>query len=158
MSADVLSVCKFYQNGFCKFKEHCRKKHEDKVCDMLNYCRDKTCQESHPQLCRSFSKYKTCRHEEKCAYLHRDDLDPKNKIIEAMTMLLMKHEQDIIHLLEEVKSLKLSNESMSSEAQQEGEKDINAMKETKSSKDLEKNEALEEENVDKTSDTVTIQL
>ena len=110
MSAQVLNICKFYQNGYCKFKQHCRKKHEDKVCDKLNDCTDKTCRERHPKLCRSFSKYKTCRHDMTCAYLHREDPNPQNEIIEAMTMILMKHEQDILNLVEGVKALELFNE------------------------------------------------
>ena len=145
MSAEVPSVCKYYQNGYCKFNLHCRNKHEHKVCDKINDCRDKTCQERHPKLCRGFSKYKTCRHEENCAYMHREDPNPQSKIIEAMTMLLMKHEKDIVNLVEEVKALKLSNEKITAEVSQKGDKYTKTMEKTKSKKDLEKDEALEAE-------------
>ena len=57
-----------------------QKKHEDKVCYKLNDCTDKTCQERHPKLCRSFSKYKTCRHDMTCAYLHREDPNPQSRM------------------------------------------------------------------------------
>ena len=131
MSAEGLRICKLYQNGYCKFKQHCRKKHENKVCDKLNDCKDKTCPERHPKVCGSFSKYKTCRHEEKCTYLHREDPNPHDKIIEAMTMLLMKHEQEIIHLVEEVKALTLYNERMTAEASQPVDKNRQAIEKTK---------------------------
>ena len=91
-------------------------------------------------------QYKTFRHEEKCAYLHREYTSPQTKIVEAMTMLLLQHEQDIIHLVEEVKALKLSNEIRISEASIQGDKDIKAMEEKiLSIKHLEKNEASEAE-------------
>jgi hypothetical protein len=144
MSAEVVSICKFYQNGYCKFNQHCRNKHEDKVCEKLNDCRDKSCQERHPKLCRSYSKYKTCRHKEKCAYLHREDTNPQSTIIEAITMLLMKHEQDIKYLVEEVKALRLSLRK-AEEASQQGDKDVKALEKTKFKKDLEKDEASEAE-------------
>ena len=70
-------------------------------------------------------------------YVHREDPNPLSKIIEAMTMLLMKYEQDIIHLVEEVEALKLSNERMTNEASQKDDKDINAMEKTEPKKDIE---------------------
>ena len=41
MFAKVLSICKFYQNGYCKSNPHCRKMHKDRVF-------------------RSLTKYKAC--------------------------------------------------------------------------------------------------
>ena len=33
--------CKFYQTGYCKFKENCTKKHEHGMCEDQNNCKEK---------------------------------------------------------------------------------------------------------------------
>ena len=37
------SICKFNQTGFCKFREHCRKKHEYVIFEKTNECTEEKC-------------------------------------------------------------------------------------------------------------------
>ena len=98
---------KFYQTGFCKFKEKCRKKHEYEVCQNPESGTEKDCIKRHPKLCRNFSKYGKCVHSDKCAYKHTEYVNDQLKVFEAMMTLIMKQQQDISTLKEEVNDLKM---------------------------------------------------
>ena len=62
-------VCKHFQTGYCKFREHCRKHHVSELCDKAN-CNSKACKKRHPTICKYFTAHNVCRYQDKCAYLH----------------------------------------------------------------------------------------
>ena len=59
--------CKFYNSGFCKFREQCRERHFSSVCQVPNCNQD--CQAKHPRLCKLESYCKFCK-KGICAYKH----------------------------------------------------------------------------------------
>ena len=63
------SVCKFYQNGFCKFSQACCKIYVNQLCTTPN-CNKQVCSKRHPKLCRYFSQNGHCKRGQKCAYKH----------------------------------------------------------------------------------------
>jgi hypothetical protein len=131
MSLKKCIVCKFNQTGFCKFKEHCRNEHNNETCENLSECTDGTCTKRHPKVCRNFTEDKKCRYKEKCAYLHIEKVNNQNKVNEAMTLLVLKHEKDIAALTEEVNTLKTLVESMALQFSSEEENMKFASSETK---------------------------
>ena len=56
MAEESNKICKFNQTGFCKFRVHCEKKHEDQVCDEINDCKNVNCEKRHPEMCRNYLK------------------------------------------------------------------------------------------------------
>ena len=86
-------ICKFNQNGFCKFGERCRNRHINEICDKES-C--KSCQLRHPKRCRYFFLNGSCKFGVNCAYRHEnspekikiDDLERKlNEAIEKIENL-----------------------------------------------------------------------
>ena len=63
-------ICKHNQKGFCKFGDHCRKKHINDIC--TSDCQDKSCNLRHPRTCRYFILNGTCKFGEMCAYTHKE--------------------------------------------------------------------------------------
>ena len=63
-------VCKHYQTGYCKFKEHCQKHHVKDICETEN-CKSKTCNYRHPKVCKYLTAHNTCKFGEHCAYQHK---------------------------------------------------------------------------------------
>ena len=53
------ALCLYNQKGYCKFKDKCRKPHENKTCPEDTNCRQKECPYRHPKVWRNFSK-KNC--------------------------------------------------------------------------------------------------
>ena len=56
--------CPFYNRGFCKFKDDCKKEHPKEVCDENN-CTEEHCVKRHPNPCKFgfrcvFKKKKIC--------------------------------------------------------------------------------------------------
>ena len=56
--------CLYYDSGFCRYKDKCRKEHMKTVCEDSN-C-DKKCEKRHP---------KQCRYREKCKFHKKDACD-----------------------------------------------------------------------------------
>ena len=54
MGDDHNSNRKFNQTGFCKFIEHCKKKHENIICEKINECTTDKCIKRHPKLCKNY--------------------------------------------------------------------------------------------------------
>ena len=113
MSQKQVLICKFNQTGFCKFKEHCKKEHNNEVCGNLNECKDEKFTKRHPNICKNFTEDKNCRHKDRCAYLHTEKVNYQTTINEQVTLLILKHEKDIAQLTEEVNTLKTLVNSMS---------------------------------------------
>ena len=106
------NICKFNQRGFCKFKESCLKRHENKVCKDLNECRNKKCQERHPQICKYFDKDKKCRHKEKCAYFHREETDAQQKLNEILAYALATQIKEVADMRNEIIELKIKVQNL----------------------------------------------
>jgi hypothetical protein len=64
-------VCRYFQTGYCKFKEHCRKHHIKELCETVK-CTSKTCKYRHKRICKFFMANKTCKFGEHCEYLHKN--------------------------------------------------------------------------------------
>ena len=100
-------ICKHNQRGFCKFKESCHKRHENQVCKDLNECRNKKCQQRHPQTCKYFVKDKRCRYQEKCAYFHREEPDAQQKLNEILATALATQIKEVADMRNKVIELKI---------------------------------------------------
>ena len=64
------AVCKHYQTGYCKFKEHCRKHHVKDICETENL-KSKTCNYRHPKVCKYLTAHNTRKFGEHCVYQHK---------------------------------------------------------------------------------------
>ena len=62
-------VCKYYQCGFCKFGDKCRKHHIKEIC-LIKNCTLKTCMKRHPKAWKYFVTQKSCKFGESCSYKH----------------------------------------------------------------------------------------
>ena len=99
-------LCKFNQKGFCKFQQHCYKRHESKICKNLGECKNEKCQERHPQTCKYFRRDHKCRYNEKCAYLHIEKSNEQGKLNEILAMALAEQIKTTSDILNEVSELK----------------------------------------------------
>ena len=115
MAEEPNKICKFNQTGFCKFGIHCGKKHENQVCDNTYDCTKNNCDKRHPQTCRNFSKNGKCRFQGSCAYLHEKNENSQELLNEQFKSLMMKHENDIQNLTDEVNRLKSLVQNMTLE-------------------------------------------
>ena len=95
-----MTVCKHYQNGFCKYRQQCEKKHISEMCPSSTTCQNMECERRHPRLCRVFARFRHCKFKE-CAYLHVQDgnithIDKLGKEI----VELKEHVKDMSKLVE----------------------------------------------------------
>ena len=67
MVSDI--VCRFNQFGYCKFQDHCFRKHVNSICENEK-CLRKDCEKRHPRECRYFSRYSYCKFGEYCKFRH----------------------------------------------------------------------------------------
>ena len=75
-----VEVCMFGKFGFCKFKEGCKRKHFEEICESQSKFKNiKECQKRHPKPCRRFTQGNECRFKEDCAYNHTDSIQDKEK-------------------------------------------------------------------------------
>ena len=63
------SVCLHYKRGYCKYRESCRFKHIDAICNNVN-CDIQKCENRHPKRCRYFFAYGCCMFGSNCSYIH----------------------------------------------------------------------------------------
>ena len=113
MSQSSPTVCRYNQTGFCKYKDHCKKTHENQKCKNLASCTNKECLKRHPKRCKHFYKDEGCRFKEDCAYSHEDAKQTtQNYINNAVAVVVTKHNTEIKAIQEEVKDLKDLVESM----------------------------------------------
>ena len=91
-----MTVCQYYQNSFCKYRQQCVNKHVSDVCLTHPLCQKKQCEKCHPKSCRRFDMFKNCKFK-RCAYSHDKD-NRNNSNIEDI-----KHE--VVELKQSVKKL-----------------------------------------------------
>ena len=94
--------CKYYQYGFCKFGDFCRKQHVKEVCSQ-KFCREKMCLKRHPKPCRNFKSALSCKFGDTCAYKHvtlntHSDIDDLKANIKSLEGTITDMSQKIIYL------------------------------------------------------------
>ena len=94
-----MTVCRYHQNGFCKYGQQCLNKHVNELCQLNLSCQNKECEKRHPRLCRSFEEFRTCKFV-KCAYTHSQDGGSNNKINELKKEVdeLKQHVKNLFEL------------------------------------------------------------
>ena len=66
-------VCLYQKFGFCKYRDHCSKRHLEEECQNLSNCiSKKSCAKRHPKLCREYVLHRRCPYGDKCDYLHKE--------------------------------------------------------------------------------------
>ena len=102
-------ICKYNQTGFCKFRDHCRKKHENETCEgEQSNCNQQNCNKRHPKVCRNFNTTRKCRFKDDCVYLHveKENSNNKSEINETSTKIMRKHENEIVLINAKMDKLK----------------------------------------------------
>ena len=69
MASEKISIkCKYFNTGFCKYKDECQYFHPKEICEEVS-CINKGCRYRHPKQCR----YKDqCHRRSLCAYRHEN--------------------------------------------------------------------------------------
>ena len=64
--------CKYYNGGYCKYKERCRFRHPGEVCKnhLTGKCEVEKCPDRHPKPCKWFKLKTGCRRKDLCDFLH----------------------------------------------------------------------------------------
>ena len=64
--------CRYFNAGYCKYKEKCRFTHPKEVCPnhLSGNCHEKDCKLRHPKPCKWFNGGTGCRRNESCDFLH----------------------------------------------------------------------------------------
>ena len=95
--------CKYYNSGYCKFSRKesgCKKYHPTYICKITK-CKDKTCRNRHPKVCRFKEE---CRFQLHCSYTHSKPEYKRNtsKEIKSLT-------EHVDNLKKEISILKVEN-------------------------------------------------
>ena len=103
-------VCKYFQCGFCKFGEHCRKKHVKEICPIQS-CTLISCTKRHPKVCRYFLVHNSCKFGDQCSYKHinqstRNNIDELKEKIVVLEGSIQSMAAKILELIEEVTNIK----------------------------------------------------
>ena len=66
--------CRYYNRGFCKFRERCRYYHSAIICVEfleVGMCRKNGCPDRHPRICKFWAQNpEGCPRKDQCQYLH----------------------------------------------------------------------------------------
>ena len=123
MAEQQMDLCKHNQTGFCKFQNKCQKRHENTVCENTENCTEESCIKRHPKVCRNFNNNGTCRHKDQCAYKHIQH-EKQTELNEQIKQGLLKHENDIKVLTEEVNKLRNLFQYMALELSKNVQKEV----------------------------------
>ena len=120
-------ICLYHKYGFCKYKETCRHRHIDVVCDKHD-CDHQSCSNRHPRRCRYFQQFGKCKFGTYCAFLHiplhddRKDLENEVNSMKAQICSLEKLGSDRDSRLEalenKMKSIEEENQKLGLEMKQ----------------------------------------
>jgi hypothetical protein len=72
----VRKICRYYNRGFCKYKNKCRFAHANKICKIYEEtgtCGDNKCSDRHPKHCKWWESSRGCKREQECEYLHSEN-------------------------------------------------------------------------------------
>ena len=107
-----------------------KKRHENTVCENTENCSEEKCIKRHPKVFRNFNNNKNCRHKDKCAYKHIQH-DKQPELNELIKQGLLKHENDIKLLTEEVNKLRNLVQYMALELSKNVQKEVAVIKTNK---------------------------
>ena len=89
------SICRFNQYGYCKYQNHCFRKHLDKICEN-GRCSDSNCEFRHPRNCKYYFKYSYCKFGEYCRFNHTEfGKKHTSKEIDTLKLDIGKLKKDI---------------------------------------------------------------
>ena len=89
------AICRFNQNGYCKYKNHCFRKHVDKICEN-GRCSASNCNLRHPRNCKYFLQYRYCKFGQFCRFNHEEKgKEHTNEEIDILKLDLEKLKQEI---------------------------------------------------------------
>ena len=77
-SVPDLAICQHHKFGYCKFRELCRHRHINDMCEDSE-CEVQFCIRRHPKRCRFYDQYKRCKFGDFCSFVHDDSLVPCKK-------------------------------------------------------------------------------
>ena len=110
------TVCLHNKFGHCKYKNLCRLRHVNAVCETES-CDVRKCDFRHPKICRFFRDYGRCRFSP-CSYQHdglssatkcvkemKDELEKKNEEINELKILLKANVKKLEELTEKMFNL-----------------------------------------------------
>ena len=123
MAVQQMDLCKHNQTGFCKFRNKCQKTHENTVCENTENCSEESCIKRHPKVCRNFNNNRNCRHKDQCAYKHIQH-EKQTELNEQIKQGLLKHENNIKVLTEEVNKLRNLFQYMALELSKNVQKEV----------------------------------
>ena len=107
-------VCFHNNYGYCKFKEECRRRHVNTICENKS-CEVSTCNSRHPKWCKYPIQYGRCKFNP-CAFLYfeRDDsIDNLTKENELISENIRKLDKEIEKLNDKLASSNNLDEKLS---------------------------------------------
>ena len=118
---DSEKLCRFHNQGYCKFEEKGNFKHVQIICQDGQHCCKKQCQNRHTKPCRFHFLKQKCKFKDKCLFSHTG----------------MKEEEQLKQIKEEIDAIKKKNTEL--------DNDIEALRQK--NKDLEdENSKMKDEN------------
>ena len=96
-------LCKFNQEGFCKFGTKCNRRHDNEICINRNKCESPQCNKRHPKLCRFYYQFGQCKFGDNCAFSHSRENTRKEESLENEVKEL---KEDVNKLKEENRKVK----------------------------------------------------
>ena len=121
------AICRFNQNGYCKYKNHCFRKHVDKICEN-GRCSASNCNLRHPRNCKYFFQYRYCKFGQFCRFNHEEKgKEHTNEEIDILKLDLEKLKQEIHEKDKNInrKELEIQELEESLRAQREGGNSFN---------------------------------
>ena len=90
-------ICNFNKYGHCKFKDTCRFKHVNTICE-IEICNDRSCERRHPRTCNFFRDYNRCKFFP-CSYKHVEHVpEAVNDKLRELKETLKQKETEIMEL------------------------------------------------------------
>ena len=87
----VETVCKFYQNGYCKCRNQCRNRHVETVCETIN-CRTREYILRHPRESKYYQQFERYKFNSYCLFKHSESAPAiESKDLEKYVLEIIKH-------------------------------------------------------------------
>ena len=104
----MAAVCTYFKFGHCKFRQYCRNRHVETVCEQLN-CDLDVCENRHPIRCKYYENFGRCKFSP-CSFLHvkQDHFSLYLEKINVLENSMKENNLEIETLKSTVKNLKES--------------------------------------------------